>query len=185
MSAYDSLIGNTPLILLRKLSAAAGPGISIYAKMECNNPAGTGKDRAVQYMLREVRKRADFGPHMTIVEGTSGSTGIALAFQCAALGVKCHVVMPDDQAAEKRQLLLQLGASVAVTPCCAIANRDHYVNAARRHAALLASEGGGTMGTGAVGDMGASAVFLDQFENVANFQAHFQGTGPEIWRQMG
>jgi hypothetical protein len=97
VSAYDSLIGNTPLILLRKLSAAAGPNILIYAKMECNNPAGTGKDRAVQYMLREVRKRPDFGPNTTIVEGTSGSTGIALAFQCAALGLKCHVVMPDDQ----------------------------------------------------------------------------------------
>jgi cysteine synthase A len=98
-------------------------------------------------------------------EGTSGSTGIALACLCNAMGLKLNVVMPDDQATEKRRLLECLGAAVTVVPVAAIANRNHYVNTARR----LAEE--------------TQGIFLDQFENLANFQAHIEETGPEIWRQ--
>ncbi len=134
--------------------------------MESNNPAGTGKDRAVQHMLDSFEKSGLLKPGMDVVEGTSGSTGIALAYQCNARGYKLHIVMPDDQALEKRQLLMNLGAHVVIVPSCAIASKDHYVNTARR----LADELGG--------------VFVNQFENVANYQVHYDITGPEIWRQL-
>ena len=165
--------------------------------MESLNPSGTGKDRAVQYMLRQARSHQSYGPGVRIVEGTSGSTGIALAFQCNALdsgsrsdngngpsgskGVQCYIVMPDDQSDEKRALLERLGARVVVTPCCSIANKDHYVNRARRLAQELDAEGALLPEGGKEG----GAIFVDQFENEANFQAHYQGTGPEIWRQLG
>lgn len=135
--------------------------------MESMNPGGTGKDRAVKYMLEEAKKNPNFKPGVDIYEGTSGSTGIALAFQCNSLGLKLHVVMPDDQAKEKRQLLEKLGATVHIVPSCAIANSDHYVNTARR----LSVENKG--------------IFIDQFENVANLKAHLESTGPEIWTQTG
>lgn len=161
--------------------------------MESMNPSGTGKDRAVQYMLRQARSHPSYGPGVSIVEGTSGSTGIAFAFQCNALlneaqhgaksstgnkALQLHIVMPDDQADEKRALLEKLGAKVVVTACCAISNKDHYVNRARRLAEEIDSE---QKAKGAL----AGAIFMDQFENVANFKAHYEGTGPEIWRQMG
>jgi cysteine synthase len=133
--------------------------------MESSNPGGTGKDRAVKYMLDEAEKSGKLKPGMTVFEGTSGSTGIALAFQCRARGYPLHVVMPDDQAEEKRNLLRKLGATVTVVSCCSIANSEHYVNTARR----LAKEAGG--------------FFVDQFENESNYAAHFAHTGPEIWRQ--
>lgn len=133
--------------------------------MESMNPGGTGKDRAVKYMLDEARNHPLYHEGVKMFEGTSGSTGIALAFQCNALGLKLHVVMPDDQANEKRIMLEKLGASVSIVPCCAIANANHYVNTARR----MAESSGG--------------IFVDQFENAANFRAHFEGTGPEIFRQ--
>lgn len=137
----------------------------VRCQMESMNPGGTGKDRAVKYMLSEARKNPNFRPGVDIYEGTSGSTGIALAFQCNSLGLKLHVCMPDDQAQEKRQLLEKLGATVHIVPSCAIANSDHYVNTARR----LSVENKG--------------IFIDQFENLANLKAHFESTGPEIWSQ--
>jgi cysteine synthase A len=184
--------------------------------MESLNPSGTGKDRAVQSMLRMARQHPNFGPGVRLVEGTSGSTGIALAFQCNAMStggphdsdrVQLHIVMPDDQAEEKRALLEKLGAQVVVTPCCAIANKDHYVNRARRLAQELDSEGrwevdplaagieeptNNSSGSSACGSGSQQpkrrvngAIFMDQFENEANFLAHYEGTGPEIWRQTG
>eukprot|EP01034_Spumella_vulgaris_P022853 gene22853-29027_t len=139
----------------------------MFVKMESMNPGGTGKDRAVKFMLDEARNHPLYCDGVKMFEGTSGSTGIALAFQCNALGLKLHVVMPDDQANEKRVMLEKLGASVTIVPCCAIANGNHYVNTARR----MAESSGG--------------IFVDQFENAANFRAHFEGTGPEIFRQTG
>jgi cysteine synthase len=143
--------------------------------MECMNPGGTGKDRAAKYMLQDAMRKHkshfSFGTLSSIVpppamfEGTSGSTGIALACLCNAMSLKLHVVMPDDQADEKRFLLERLGVTVTVVPCCGISNKGHYVNTAKR----MAAESGG--------------VFLDQFENIANFQAHYDTTGPEIWKQ--
>ena len=160
-SAYEQLIGNTPLVELRKLSALLK--CRILVKMESQNPGGTGKDRAAMFMLNRARRNSRDA--RDIVEGTSGSTGIALAALCRVHGLQLHVVMPDDQSEEKRRLLASLGAKVRVVPACAISNRDHYVNTARR----LAEEIGG--------------VFVDQFENLANFEAHYKTTGPEIWNQ--
>ncbi|RYH21335.1 pyridoxal-phosphate dependent enzyme [archaeon] len=116
-------------------------------------------------MLDQAENDGRLRPGMTVYEGTSGSTGIALAFQCLARGYKLHVVMPDDQAQEKRSLLRKLGAEVTIVPSCAIANKDHYVNTARR----LAQEEGG--------------FFVDQFENSNNGDAHYQKTAREIWKQ--
>lgn len=160
---YDQLVGRTPLVELSKLSKLLGRRVLV--KLEANNPGGTGKDRAVQAMLDEAEASGALRRGMTVFEGSSGSTGIALAFQCLARGYALHVVMPDDQASEKAKLLRQLGATVSITPCCSIANKDHYVNTARR----LAQEGRGW--------------FADQFENLANRRAHYTATGPEIWEQ--
>jgi len=162
-SAYASLVGNTPMVELKKLSNILG--CRILVKMECLNPGGTGKDRACKYMLEAAD--ADIRRGAPVVEGTSGSTGISLACMCRALNAPLYVVLPDDQAAEKRVLLEGLGAEVRVVPSAAISNKNHYVNRAR----ALAEEVGG--------------IFMNQFENTANFMAHYTETGPEIWEQTG
>ena len=163
--SYESLIGNTPLVLLKEASRISG--CLIYVKMECMNPGGTGKDRAAMSMLREAKRSNPlYKPGCNIVEGTSGSTGIALANLCLARGLQLHIVMPDDQADEKRHILECLGAQVHIVPNCAISNAKHYVNAARKLAQDI------------------NGIFLNQFENLANYQAHVAGTGPEIWKQL-
>lgn len=111
-------------------------------------------------------------PGGTIVEGTSGSTGISLSLAAAARGYRSHVVMPDDQADEKVLLLRRFGAVVELVRPASISNPDHYVNVARRRAEELSQESGG-------------AIFANQFENNANFDAHYLGTGPELWEQCG
>lgn len=133
--------------------------------MECCNPAGTGKDRAVKHMLDVAEKQGILTPGMSIVEGTSGSTGIALAYQCNARGYSLQIVMPDDQAQEKKKLLEKLGATVTIVPCCAIANKNHYVNQARKLATDL------------------RGFYVNQFENTTNADIHYLETGPEIWKQ--
>ena len=120
----------------------------------------------MQWMLDAFERSGRLRRGMHVVEGTSGSTGIALAYQCNARGYQLHIVMPDDQALEKRLLLQNLGANVVTVPNCAIASKEHYVNTARR----LADELGG--------------VFVNQFENIANYKAHYEVTGPELWRQL-
>ena len=162
-SAYSQLVGNTPLIKLHTLSRLLNR--EIYVKIESMNPGGTGKDRAVKSMLAAARQHPNYSPGCLIVEGSSGSTGISLASQCQALGLRLCVVMPDDQANEKKALLENLGATVIQVPCCAISNEMHYVNQARR----IALENDG--------------IFIDQFENTQNYDAHYTGTGPEIWAQ--
>ena len=148
--------------------------------MEFMNPGGTGKDRAAKYMLQDAMRTCDVNKENkregsggnssappVMFEGTSGSTGIALACLCNAMSLKLHVVMPDDQAEEKRTLLERLGVTVTVVPCCGIASKDHYVNTAK----MMAKQSKG--------------IFLDQFENLANYRAHLNETGPEIWAQTG
>lgn len=137
--------------------------------MESLNPGGTGKDRAALYMLKALISNGQLVKNGIIVEGTSGSTGISLASLCQAMGFTLYLVMPDDQAEEKRKLLEALGAIIKIVPCCAISSPDHYVNTARR----LATE------------LGPKAIFLNQFENPSNFDAHYYGTGPELFIQTG
>ena len=207
-SAYEALVGNTPLIKLERLSKLIGR--SIYVKMESLNPGGTGKDRAALSMIQQAESSGQLPPpiHDTItaatqstcettngvsttdsiedsihhamrlsrtgglcVEGTSGSTGISLATLCAARGHACLVVLPDDQAHEKKAILTTLGAIVHIVPNCAISNPNHYVNIARRIAEVARKS------------YGISAVFTNQFENQANFRVHYTTTGPELWKQ--
>jgi cysteine synthase A len=161
---YESLIGNTPMIRLNKLSAVLKR--EIFVKMECMNPSGTGKDRAAMAMIRAAEKEKK--QLRVVVEGTSGSTGIALASLCASRKYPLVVVMPDDQAQEKVQLLQCYGAKVHIVPNCAISNPNHYVNTARRLAEQMSDH----------------ACFMNQFENQANYMAHYTTTGPEIYSQI-
>lgn len=163
-TAYDQLVGNTPMIKLGNLSKLLKR--HIYLKIESANPSGSGKDRAVQAMLDDFESQGLLKPGMHVVEGSSGSTGIALAYQCRARGYRLHIVMPDDQAEEKRNLLRTLGATVHITQNCAISNKEHYVHKAKK----LAEELGG--------------VFINQFENLSNMQVHYKVTGPEILQQI-
>ena len=159
---YAALIGRTALTEIVSLSKLTGR--KIFVKCEHLNPGGTGKDRIALSMLLEAEASGKLKPGGTVVEGTSGSTGIALAALCAARGYKLIICMPDDQSDEKMRLLRRFGATLHVVKTASISNPDHYVNHARRLAAEI-----------------PGAVFMDQFENGANFQAHFEGTGPEIW----
>lgn len=119
--------------------------------------------------IREAMERSRTGG--LVVEGTSGSTGISLANLCAARGHACLVVLPDDQASEKKAILKSLGAVVHVVPNCAISNPNHYVNIARRIAEIARSK------------FEIPTVFMNQFENEANYRAHYTKTGPELWKQ--
>lgn len=163
-TAYDQLVGNTPMIKLGNLSRLLKR--HIFLKIESANPSGSGKDRAVQAMLDDFESQGLLKHGMHVVEGSSGSTGIALAYQCRSRGYRLHIVMPDDQAEEKRNLLRTLGATVHITQSCAISNKEHYVHRAKK----LAEELGG--------------IFVNQFENLSNMLVHYNVTGPEIVRQI-
>jgi cysteine synthase A len=161
--SYSRRIGSTPMVELRSLSKLTG--CRVLAKVEYANPGGTGKDRIALAMIEEAERDGRLRPGGTVVEGTSGSTGISLSALSAARGYRCVIVMPDDQAPEKRRLIEGFGGEVHVVKTAAIANPEHYVNVARRLAE-------GTPG----------AVFMNQFETLANYRAHLTATGPEIWR---
>ena len=161
--SYVSLIGNTPMIELKKLSKLIKR--KVLLKMESMNPGGTGKDRAAKAMIHAAMSSNQLYKGIPVVEGTSGSTGIALACICQAYGYQLHVVIPDDQADEKKNILEGLGAKVKIVPNCAISNENHYVNQARKLASSI------------------NGVFINQFENLANFNIHYSETGPEILNQ--
>ncbi|CAM9606759.1 unnamed protein product [Scytosiphon promiscuus] len=168
IGGYEGLIGNTPMVKLHSLSAATSTGCEILVKVEFLNPGGTSKDRIAASMIREAEATGKLKQGGTVVEGTSGSTGICLASLCRAKGYRCVIVMPDDQAAEKAELLRTFGAEVVKVRTASIANPEHYINVAAR----LAKERPGH-------------VFMDQFETEANLKAHLAHTGPEIWQQTG
>ncbi|KAJ8530498.1 hypothetical protein ON010_g14414 [Phytophthora cinnamomi] len=147
-------------------AAAARPRGDSKAKAEFLNPGGSSKDRVAKGIVEDAERRGLLKEGGTIVEGTSGSTGISLSLMARARGYRCIIVMPDDQAKEKSQLLEQFGAEVVLVKPASIVNAKHYVNEAKRLARN--TEGG---------------YFTDQFENTANFDSHYATTGPEIWRQ--
>ncbi|OQS01168.1 cysteine synthase [Achlya hypogyna] len=161
---HAGLIGNTPLVKLQSLSAATG--CTILAKAEFLNPGGSSKDRVAKGIVEDAEARGLLAPGGTIVEGTSGSTGISLALIARAKGYKCIIVMPDDQAKEKSDLLEQFGATVEFVKPASIVNAKHYVNQARRRANEI-----------------PGGFFADQFENLANCDVHYRTTGREIWEQ--
>ena len=159
------LIGNTPLVLLKGPSEAAG--CEIYGKCEFANPGASVKDRAALWIVRDAEANGTLHPGGTIVEGTAGNTGIGLALVANACGYKTIIVMPETQSREKMDTLRALGAELVLVPAAPFSNPGHFVHTSRR----LAEETPG-------------AVWANQFDNVANRKSHIESTAPEIWEQM-
>jgi len=162
-------IGNTPLIRLRRASELTG--CEILAKAEFANPGQSVKDRAALFIIRDAERKGLLKPGGRIVEGTAGNTGIGLAMVGKALGYSCTIVIPRTQSEEKKEAIRLYGAELVEVDAVPYANEMNYVKYSGRLAAELdASEPNG-------------AVWANQFDNVANREAHVQGTGPEIWAQ--
>jgi len=157
------LVGHTPLVKINKL--AEGIKATILAKLESHNPGGSVKDRIGIAMIEAAERDGLLGPGGTIVEATSGNTGIGLALAAAVKGYKCIFVMTEKSSVEKSRYLKALGADVVICPVAAKPGTpDHYVSTARRIAAET-----------------PNSFYPDQYSNPANPDAHFQTTGPEIW----
>lgn len=159
----EDYVGGTPLVRLKRLPGAdiAARGNVVLAKLEGNNPAGSVKDRPALSMIRRAEQRGDIKPGDTLIEATSGNTGIALAMAAAMGGYRMILVMPENQSMERRQTMRAFGAELVLTP------RDGGMELARDVAEKMRNEGRGTI--------------LDQFANPDNPLAHYEGTGPEIW----
>ncbi len=162
-------VGNTPLIRLRK--ASEDTGCEILGKAEFLNPGQSVKDRAALYIIRDAIARGELAPGGTIVEGTAGNTGIGLALVGASMGFKTVIVIPETQSQEKKDMLRLAGAELVQVPAAPYRNPNNFVHYSRRLAEKLAqSESKGV-------------IWANQFDNVANRQAHVETTGPEIWDQ--
>ncbi len=153
-------VGNTPLVALQRMNP--NPANKILLKLEGNNPAGSVKDRPAFSMITRAEARGDIKPGDTLIEATSGNTGIALAMVAAMRGYKMVLVMPENQSVERRQGMKAYGAELVLTP------KDGSMELARDVAMKMQAEGEG--------------IVLDQFGNSDNPLAHYEGTGPEIWR---
>jgi len=156
------LIGNTPLVDVSQLSPV--PGVRILAKLEGQNPGGSVKDRIAKSMIEAAEADGRLAPGATLLEPSSGNTGIGLALICRVKGYRLKIVLPDNVSVERRQLLAIFGAEIITSP------GSEGSNGAVRMAQRLAAEAGD------------SVVFLYQYANPANPLAHETGTGPEIWR---
>lgn len=162
---YESiteLIGSTPLMRLGRFA----PGLNVLAKLERANPAGSAKDRAALYMIRDAEARGELAPGGLIIEPTSGNTGIGLAALAAALGYRAVIVMPDSMSPERVKLIAAYGAEVVLTPGAG------GMSAAVEKAEELRRENPGS-------------IIAGQFENPANARAHYETTGPEICSDAG
>ncbi|KAJ3190724.1 hypothetical protein HK101_008435 [Irineochytrium annulatum] len=153
--------------------------IEVLGKAEFLNVGGSAKDRLALAVIEAAEKDGLIQPRTgcTVFEGTVGSTGISLAVICRAKGYRCHIVMPDDQAREKYEMLERLGATVERVKPVSIADAGHFVRVAQRRAE--------EMNTAAKTSGGPRGFFCDQFETSANFDTHYANTGPEIYRQTG
>ncbi|GGX78404.1 cysteine synthase A [Litchfieldella qijiaojingensis] len=161
---FAGTIGNTPLIRLQRLSEESG--CDILGKAEFMNPGGSVKDRAALYIVLDAERRGALRPGGTVVEGTAGNTGIGLAHICNARGYRCIIVIPETQTQEKIDLLRTLGAEVHTVPAVPYRDPNNYQKIASRMASDL-----------------DNAIWANQFDNLANRQAHYETTGPEIWTQ--
>ena len=170
-SSVPDAVGNTPLIRLRGASEATG--CEILGKAEFLNPGQSVKDRAALYIIRDAVARGALKPGGTIVEGTAGNTGIGLALVGAAMGFKSVIVIPDTQSREKKDMLRLAGAALVEVPAVPYRDPNNYVRYSERLADVLAKS------------LPGGAVWANQFDNVANRQAHVETTGPEIWSQTG
>ena len=158
-------VGQTPLVRLQRLPGAdiEARGNVVLAKLEGNNPAGSVKDRPALSMILRAEARGDIKPGDTLIEATSGNTGIALAMAAAMRGYRILLVMPENQSVERRQTMRAFGAELVLTP------KAGGMESARDVAEKMRDDGRG--------------VILDQFANTDNPLAHYEGTGPEIWTQ--
>jgi cysteine synthase B len=159
----EDFVGNTPLVRLQRLPGDTGN--VILAKLEGNNPAGSVKDRAALSMIRHAEARGAIRPGDTLIEATSGNTGIALAMAAAIKGYRMLLVMPEHMSIERRQAMAAYGAEIRLTP------QADSMEGAIDLARALEEDGAG--------------IRLDQFSNPDNPLAHYEGTGPEIWRDTG
>ncbi|CAG8513088.1 4018_t:CDS:2, partial [Dentiscutata erythropus] len=187
------LIGNTPLMRIKSLSEATG--CEILAKVEFLNPGGSLKDRAALNIIKKAEEQGLISPNSgcTIFEGTSGSTGISIAIISRAKGYNAWIIMPDDQAEEKYQLLEKLGATVEKVRPASIIDKQQFVNLAKSRAELFGKRQGVQQDVdkdfeiinlqNSIDNSRKAGFFADQFENVSNAEAHYCGTGPEIFRQ--
>lgn len=161
----ESTIGNTPLVRLRRIEASslAARGNVLLAKLEGNNPGASVKDRAAYSMMRRAEERGEIRPGDRLIEATSGNTGIALAMIAAMKGYRMTLIMPDNLSAERRASMYAYGAELILTP-----SERGGMEYARDLALQMQARGEGRV--------------LDQFANVDNPRAHYETTGPEIWR---
>jgi cysteine synthase B len=167
MSTYrtlENLIGNTPLVALQRIGATDNQARRniVLGKLEGNNPAGSVKDRAAVSMIGRAQERGDIRPGDTLIEATSGNTGIALAMAAAIMGYRMVLIMPEDLSIERAQTMKAFGAELILTP------KTGGMEHARDLADGMQAEGKGRV--------------LDQFANGDNPRIHFETTGPEIWR---
>jgi len=159
-SSIEQFVGNTPLVQLKRL-----PGESsnvILVKLEGNNPAGSVKDRPALSMIGYAEQRGEIAPGDSLIEATSGNTGIALAMAAAIKGYRMVLIMPDNMSVERRQVMKVFGADIILV------SREQGMEGARDLAKQMEADGKGKV--------------LDQFSNPDNPRAHYEGTGPEIWR---
>jgi cysteine synthase B len=162
-----SLVGNTPLVELRQARDGVGPGVRIFGKLEGFNPGGSVKDRPALKMIEDGLRRGLLAPGKTIIDSTSGNTGIALAMVGAALGYPVELVMPANVSTERKRVVAAFGATVVYSD--ALEGSDGAIRLCRE---ILARNPG-------------RYFKPDQYNNAANSLAHYETTGPEIWRQTG
>ncbi|MFW9622592.1 MAG: pyridoxal-phosphate dependent enzyme, partial [Macromonas sp.] len=161
----EAAVGNTPLVALQRIHAAANRarGNVVLAKLEGNNPAGSVKDRPALSMIKRAEERGDIRPGDTLIEATSGNTGIALAMAAAIRGYRMVLIMPEDLSIERAQTMKAFGAELILTP------KSGGMEYARDLADKMVAEGKGKV--------------LDQFANPDNPRIHYETTGPELWKQ--
>ncbi len=159
----EDFVGNTPLVRLQRLPGDTDNTLQV--QLEGNNPAGSVKDRPALSMIRHAESRGDIRPGDTLIEATSGNTGIALAMAAAIKGYRMILVMPEHMSLERRALMAAYGAELVLTP------KEGSMEAAIDKAREMEAAGEGRI--------------LDQFSNQDNPQSHVEGTGPEIWRDTG
>jgi cysteine synthase B len=163
LPTIESCVGNTPLVRLQRLGGDTGN--ILLAKLEGDNPAGSVKDRPALSMIRGAEARGEIRPGDTLIEATSGNTGIALAMAAAVRGYRMILIMPEHMSAERRAAMRAFGAEIILV------SRGEGMEGARDLAERMQREGRGRV--------------LDQFANPDNPRAHYEGTGPEIWRDTG
>ncbi len=160
MKTLEDFVGNTPLVKLQRLPGQTTN--TLFAKLEGNNPAGSVKDRPALSMIKRAEERGEIKPGDTLIEATSGNTGIALAMVAAMKGYRMILIMPEHMSVERRVIMKALGAEIILV------SREASMEGARDLAQQMQSEGKGKV--------------LDQFGNPDNPRSHYEGTGPEIWR---